>query len=492
VKLIRRNWLILVGVGAAVVVLAAFGLNRKEQRHYFTVRVDRGEIREVVQATGTIDAVTTVEVGSQVSGTIAELLADFNSRVRQGEVVARIEPSIFEGNLLQAQADLENAEANLAAARANLARSRATVVQAKAEYERTAQLAQEGVMSQQQLEVARANYDSAAAAVSASEAQVAQATAQVNQRRAAVTVARTNLNHTIIRAPIDGIVINRNVDVGQTVAASLQAPTLFTIAQDLTKMQVHTKTDESDVGQIRTEQRVSFRVDAFPRDVFSGRIKQVRMNPTVQQNVVTYDTIIEFDNPEMKLFPGMTAYVTIPVATARDVLRVPNSALRFKPDVSAEEMRAILEQHGIEVVAPGATATAAGGARPAGGQGQGGGQRMVMQGGGQGGQRPSPEAIAAFRARAAARSEGEQPGGGAANSARERRIETGLVWKRGPNSQLIPVQIKTGITDRSLTEVIEVLKGELNEGDEVITGSSARAASGPRAPTALGGTPQRR
>jgi HlyD family secretion protein len=187
------------------------------------------------------------------------------------------------------------------------------------------------VISAQALDAAKATADSAVAAVNAAQAQVVQANAQVAQKRAAVEVARTNVDHTIIRSPIDGVVVARSIDVGQTVAASLQAPTLFTIAQDLTKMQVYAKTDESDVGQIKAGAAITFKVDAFPKDTFTGRVSQVRMNPTTVQNVVTYDTIIDFDNPDMKLFPGMTAYVTIPVANATNALKVPNAALRFRP-----------------------------------------------------------------------------------------------------------------------------------------------------------------
>src|SRR5207248_5163478 len=207
-------------------------------------KVQRGTINDVVQATGTINAVITVQVGSQVSGTISKLFADFNSRVRQGQVVAQIEPSLFEGALLQAKADLQNSRANLAAANAELEKAKATAVQTRADYQRTVGLSNAGVMSPQQLDLARANADTAAAAVTAAEATVKQAAAQVSLKSAAVGVAQTNLNHTTIHAPINGIVVARNVDVGQTVAASLQAPTLFNIAQDLTKMQVDTQTDE--------------------------------------------------------------------------------------------------------------------------------------------------------------------------------------------------------------------------------------------------------
>src|SRR2546422_7644926 len=202
-------------------------------------------------------------------------------------------------------------------------------------------------MSQQQLDVAKANADSADAAVSAAKATITQAIAQAQQKQAAVTVAQTNLDYTTIHAPIDGTVIARSVDVGQTVAASLQAPTLFTIAQDLTKMQVYASTDESDVGMIHTGQVVTFKVDAFPKDTFTGRVSQVRMNAATVQNVVTYNTVIDFDNPELKLFPGMTAYITIPVATAKNVLRLANGALRYKPDLSAEQIRALYQKYGL-------------------------------------------------------------------------------------------------------------------------------------------------
>src|SRR6202045_4840866 len=347
----KNKWLVLAGLVAVIGLAAAFGLNRSGQVQHFTAKVERGEIDDVVEATGTINAVITVQVGSQVSGTIAKLNVDFNSRVHKGDIVALIDPALFQGALLQATADLENAKANLAAAKANLEKSRAGAVQVKSDYSRTVALSKEGVMSEQQLDLAKANFDSANAAVNGAVANVTQAEAQVTQKAAAVTVAQTNLNYTVIRSPIDGTVVARNVDVGQTVAASLQAPTIFTIAQDLTKMLVYTKTDESDVGNIRPGKAVTFKVDAFPKDTFHGVVSQVRMNPTTVQSVVTYDTIIEFANPDLKLFPGMTAFVTIPVATVSDVLKIPNTALRYKPPMSLEEIRAIYAANGIEVSA---------------------------------------------------------------------------------------------------------------------------------------------
>jgi HlyD family secretion protein len=426
----KNRWLILAGVVALIALFAAFGLNRGTQAQHFTAKVERGEIRDVVEATGTINAVITVQVGSQVSGTIAKLNVDFNSRVHKGDVVALIDPALFQGALLQTAADLENSKASLAVAKANLEKAKATAVQAKAEYDRTVALNKERVMSQQQLDLAKANYDAAIATVSGAAASVTQAEAQVSQKTAAVTVSQTNLNYTVIRSPIDGTVVARNVDVGQTVAASLQAPTIFTIAQDLTKMLVYAKTDESDVGNIKLGKPVTFKVDAFPKDTFHGRVSQVRMNATTVQNVVTYDTIIEFDNPELKLFPGMTAYVTIPVATAQNVIKLPNTALRYKPPMTPEEVLAIYKQYGIEVdqrQSVGADSLA---------------ERSLLQGGGMG------------------------------NLPRNAKADSAVVWKLQSDSRMEPVKVSIGITDHSYTEVTSLLKGELKEGDEVVIRST--------------------
>src|SRR5713101_154276 len=346
----KNKWLILAGLIVVIVLFAAFGLNRGGAVQHFTAKVERGEIDDVVEATGTINAVITVQVGSQVSGTIAKLNVDFNSRVHKGDVVALIDPALFKGALLQAVADLENAKANLVAAHANLEKAKAGLVQTKADYDRAAGLKNGGILSEQQLDLAKANYDSANAVVNAAAANVTQAEAQVSQKDAAVTVAQTNLNYTVIRSPIDGTVVARNVDVGQTVAASLQAPTIFTIAQDLKKMWVYAKTDESDVDNIKVGKAVTFKVDALPKQTFQGVVSQVRMNPTMVQSVVTYDTIIEFANPELKLFPGMTAYVTIPVATVQNAMKLPNTALRYKPPIAPEEVLALYKRYGIEGV----------------------------------------------------------------------------------------------------------------------------------------------
>ncbi|HYL20375.1 MAG TPA: efflux RND transporter periplasmic adaptor subunit [Gemmatimonadales bacterium] len=336
-----RRWLVAAGVGALATVAAVIGLRGGDPVQYLTAKVLRGEIRDEVDATGTVNAVVTVQVGSQVSGTIARLNADFDSRVHKGEIIALIDPSVLQGALLQATADLETAKASVAVAVADSAKAVAVLTQAKSDYDRARAMAKNGVITQQELDAATSTYRSADASADGAAAGVSQARAQVSQKDAALAVARTNLDHTVIRSPIDGIVVARNVDVGQTVAASLQAPTIFTIAQDLTKMQVYAKVDESDVGRIRPGEQTSFKVDAFPKETFTGVVSQIRMNPTTVQNVVTYDVIIDFANPALKLFPGMTAYVTIPVATVEDVVKLPNAALRFRPPQPPKGSRAL-------------------------------------------------------------------------------------------------------------------------------------------------------
>ncbi len=337
-KIKKYRWFILAALLAAIGTLTAFKFESGKAPQYYTEKVQQGDIQNVVQATGSITAVTTVQVGSQVSGTIQKLSADFNSHVTQGQVIAQIDPALFQGALLQAKADLQNAIATLSTAKANLAKAQATETQTHQDYTRYDQLARDGVVPQQQLDSAKAAWQSATADVAAAQAAITQDQAVVQQKTAAVTVAQTNLNYTTIRSPIDGTVVARNVDVGQTVAASLQAPTLFTIAKDLTKMQVYVSTDESDVGAIQIGQTASFKVDAFPNETFKGKVSQVRLNAATVQNVVTYTTVVDFDNPEMKLFPGMTAYVSIPVAQAENVIKVPNGALRFKPQTTGQQV----------------------------------------------------------------------------------------------------------------------------------------------------------
>lgn len=282
-----------------------------------TARVTRGGIADAVGATGTLQAVTTVQVGTQVSGTISELHADFNSLVRKGQVLARLDPSLFE-------TQIEQAQANLIRAHADLDRLRVTLDDAEIKHDRARELAKRQLIPQTELDAAEVAVRSTAAQIRSAEAQVTQAEASLNQ-------SKVNLQHTVIVAPIDGLVISRDVDVGQTVAASMQAPTLFVLAADLTKMQVVADIDESDVGRIRPGQRVSFQVDAYPAEDFAGTVSQVRLQPQVVQNVVTYATVIDVPNGQLKLKPGMTANVSIEIAHRENVLRVPNAALRFRP-----------------------------------------------------------------------------------------------------------------------------------------------------------------
>jgi HlyD family secretion protein len=278
----------------------------------------RGSIVSVISATGTLQAVTTVQVGSQVSGSIASLRADFNQLVHKGEVLATLDQSLYASALEQARASLAGAEAD--AERLRVARAAADTALTRAR-----ELAAKQLLPAADLQTAETALLSAAA-------QVVGADAKTKQARAAVETAQVNLAKTVIASPIDGVVIARNVDVGQTVSASLSAPTLFVIAADLADLQVNTSIDESDLGSISNGQPVTFRVDAYPSDVFRGTVNQVRLNPTTVQNVVTYAAIIDAANPDLKLKPGMTANVTIEVARRDEVLRVPAAALRFKPD----------------------------------------------------------------------------------------------------------------------------------------------------------------
>ncbi len=289
---------------------------------YVTAPVERGDLVARVTATGTLSALVTVQVGSQVSGRIQELLADFNTPVKKGQVIARIDPRLF-------QAAVEREEANLLAAEGNLVKARADAQDAERKFVRARAL-------QAQKVVSRADLDTAQAAAAAAKGQRAAAEGSVAQARAALNQAKINLDYSTIVSPTDGVVIARNVDVGQTVAASLQAPTLFLIAQDLTKMQVDTSVAEADVGKLRAGLPATFTVDAYPGERFKGVVRQIRNAPETRLNVVTYDAVLDVSNDDLRLKPGMTANVTFVVAQRRDVLTVPNAALRFTP---ADEIR---------------------------------------------------------------------------------------------------------------------------------------------------------
>jgi HlyD family secretion protein len=340
---------------------------------YRTARVERGPLTAAVSATGNLNAVTTVQVGSQVSGQIKELLADFNTLVKKNQVIARIDPEIFDAKVNQARADVassqaavanqeaqvqkaradvENARAALAEAKANTAKAQVGLVDSKRDLERKSELFRRELIAKSDLDSSQAAHDSAQALLEAArakelslaaaiesaiaqlrvvEAQLQASRAQVDQKKAALAQAQADLDHTTIRAPVNGVVVSRAVDVGQTVAASLQAPTLFTIAEDLTKMQVEVSVDEADIGRIKLEDRATFTVDSFPGQPFSGLVVQIRKAALVVQNVVTYTVVVAVDNPGGRLLPGMTANVKMIVAEKPSVVKVPNAALRFRP-----------------------------------------------------------------------------------------------------------------------------------------------------------------
>jgi len=405
----RAVTVIVLFVLAGLVVLAfrRFGQGTQESP-YITFQVQRGEITQAVSATGTLQAVVTVQVGSQVSGTIAKLYADFNSPVKKDQVIAELEQAKF-------RARVDEAKANLLAAQARAAKAKVAMEDARRGLSRSEELKKRDFISQSELDAAQTAFDAAAAQFKVAEAEVGQAQAALNQ-------ASVDLTYTIIRSPVDGIVISRNVDVGQTVAASLQAPTLFTIANDLSKMEVHTNVDEADVGNVWVGQEVTFTVDAYPARRFKGQVFQVRHAPTVVQNVVTYDAVVRIDNKDLVLKPGMTANVEFMVSHKSGVLKIPNVALRFRPPEEKQEAQEVIRQ---------ASRSRGAGAR--------GGERSR-------------------RAR----------GGGG----REGRWVKVYLLKDQKEQRPTPVEVRLGITDGSYTEVME---GEIEQGEPVIVALADKA-----------------
>lgn len=398
------------------------GKNGSENK-YRTQEIDRGKVTMTVTATGTASAVTTVQVGSQVSGVIERIHVDFNSPVHRGQLLAELDPTPFEAQAQQRRADLEKAKIDLRNALISLNRQKA--------------LAAQGLSPQADLDAATAQHDIA-------QAQVEQATAALSQ-------SETNLSYTKIFSPIDGVVAARQYDVGQTVAASFQAPTLFTIAQDLTKMQIQADVDQADIGRVQMGQPAHFTVDAYPDEQFEGKIAQIRLNATVNQNVVTYPVIIEVPNPDEKLRPNMTANVTIDVAEVSDVLRVPNAALRFRP---ADEENNTSDS-------------------------------AARKGDAQSSQKTStraPERALADANRTGQR--GMEAAASALGQATARiRKPPSSVYLLGDDGKPKKVEIRTGITDGRYTEIV---KGEIKEGDKVIVGTATSKADSSTLPGAMG------
>ena len=522
-----KKKLLLGGGFMAAIVFAGFYFwgGDSSTPQYMTARIERGNLRNTVTATGALQAVTTVQVGSQASGTISALYVDFNSIVKKGQVVAQLDPATAQAQVEQARANLEQSRASLAQARAAVVNARAGITDAQARslaarstvqnnqagvtgaeanvavlkaqqddamslLKQQESLLKAGVIAQRDYEVAVTTYKTAEARynqavaqlnqaklseqssasagiaqgqaaveqsqaqVKQAEAQVQQAAAQVQQAQASLSMAEVNLSHTTITSPIDGVVVSRDVNVGQTVAASLSAPTLFTIANDLTQMQVIANIDQADIGLVEQAKSVKFTVDAFPGNEFDGKLEQMRLNPVNVQNVVTYNVVIDVNNPEQKLKPGMTANLTITIDERNNVLKVPNSALRFTPQ-DANRQR---------------TGTGAG-AGAAGAQGQAGGQAQ-----GQGGQ-----------GRRRQQGDGAQNNGGQSNfapaSAPVLPGQTRIVWVLGQDGKPDRRRIVVGLSDGSATEVVS---GELNEGDMVIIGQQITGANRPASSTPPG------
>ena len=445
---------------AFIIVLSAGGVGawrlftvKADKPLYLLGSVDRGDIAVQVTASGTLSAVTTVQVGSQVSGNIAELYADFNSSVKRGRLLARLDPQLFESQVQQSEANVRTAEitltndgAGIAGANANLEKARVDVIDKGRKLNRQKELYDNNLSARDDLETAQAVLQATLATQSAAEAQLESAEAgyeadeaRLQQARAGLQTAKLNLEHTMIYSPISGTIISRSVDRGQTVAASMSAPTLFTIGEDLTEMQIVTNIDEADVGRIKTGMPAEFTVDAYPEEVFAGKISQIRLSATTVQNVVTYDAVIDVDNSSLKLRPGMTANVTFVFANKDDVLRVPNAALRFRPSADLASALKLEVPHG----------------RRPGGEGVPG----------------APAAGAAGPVRAGGSAKSDEPP--------DRRT----VWVLR-NDLPSPVRIKTGTTDGSKTEVVD---GALQVGDLVVSDATLPAGFKPAATGMLPG-----
>jgi HlyD family secretion protein len=495
-----KRWV--AGIGIAGVLVATYsmvfsGNEEAAAAKYRTARVERGDIVMSVTATGTLNAVQTVQVGSQVSGTIAQLYADYNDVVREGQVVAQIDPTFLQAQVTEAEANLE--------------RSRASVEEAKRNLERVKALLEQRYVSQAELDQREAAYRTA--------------TASQRQTEAALERARVNLKYATIRTPISGVVISRDVELGQTVAASLQAPTLFTIANDLTKMQLETNIDEADIGKIQEGQRVTFTVDAFPETEFEGRVAQIRLSPVTVQNVVTYTVIVDVPNPELKLRPGMTANVTIVVDQRFGVLRVPAVALRFRPAVQNRQgmgsagTAAVQKEQGVwdkvagwfrtedkpdSAASPMMAFAARGAAMADSGRAAPGGAwtpspemlarmrerfgqdvpdsvliarmraRMTERGGGMWGQGQSgsptgqqsggPAMMGSFQGA------GQAMGSGMAQGMGRGGVRPTLLWTQDSGGGLKPVPVRTGISDGTY---IEVMGDALMEGQEIIVAATS-------------------
>lgn len=408
----KKYLMILAGIMLIGGLGAYFVYKRTPEVSYTTVKIERGTIVATVAATGNLSAVTTVQVGTQVSGTIQKLYVDYNSRVKKGQPIAEIDPSLF-------SASVEQSQGNYLIAEANLQKARVALVDAERTFARNKKLLSDGIISQGDFDAAQTALESAKAGVKAAEGSVAQTRGLLQQ-------SRTNLRYSVIRSPVDGVVISRAIDVGQTVAASFQTPTLFTIAQDLTKMQIEVSVDEADISRVKLHQNANFTVDSYPEQTFLGKVVQIRSAPVITQNVVTYVVVVNVDNSDLKLMPGMTANVSVEVARKDDVLKLPPAALRFKPSVKVEAASA--QERG-----DGGTSgrNASDGAKDSRAKGRDKGQRVYLL----------------------------------------------------RDGKPVAVQVKTGIANQSSIELVE---GPLKEGDQVIVGEIGGET---KKPAGKGGSP---
>ncbi len=409
--------IVVVGIGSKFLLFKGDG---DTSNVYAKEAVSKGDIEAVVDTTGTLNPVTIVDIGSQVSGRIFELFADFNTQVTEGQIIAKLDPELFLTRVNQNEANYKSAAASVEKAQISLAN-------AEKKHRRSLNLFEKNLISYEEKEDAETLYFSAKSDLQAAEARLEQA-------KSTLESSKVDLKNTVIKSPIDGVVITRNFNVGQTVAASFQAPVLFQIANDLTKMQVECSVDEADIGKVQEGQKVRFTVDAFPDEKFGGMVSQVRYSPEVISNVVTYTTIVEVANPEIKLRPGMTATVSIVVGEAKNKLRVPNAALRYNPSMEVmmaafEKMRGGAEAH------------------------QGDGQRQTRS------MRDVPSSNREDRGQGGMSMMADMRGGP--------RKNTGRVWIEDEEGNLNMVFLKTGVTDNIYTEIVG---GALREGQEVVTG----------------------
>ena len=469
-----------------------------------TGKVERGPLTAVVSATGTLNPVVSVQVGSQVSGQIKEILVDFNSPVKLNQLIARIDPETFQYRVRQAEADVEAARAALGVQQAEVMRAKANLAEFERDFERKKLLVEKNFISAAEREKAQSVLDAGRAALQVAQSQARNSEAQVRQREAQQAQARIDLERTAIKAPVDGIVVKRSIEPGQTVAASLQSPELFVIAKNLTDMQVETSIDEADVGRIRVGQKASFTVDAFAGRSFSGEVRQVRKAATVISNVVTYTVVVSAANPDLTLLPGMTANVRIVTAQKDSALKVPNAALRFRPPGAADEKKPAA-----------ATPAPTSGAGAGGGPGGGGGglgqlrERLTSELKLDADQQAKVEAIfTGMREKfMAARDlpEAEKPRAQERNRAeirekisalltpeQKKRYEemagesqaarasggggSGRIWIAGEDGSPKAVNVRLGLTDGSMTEIVS---DEVKEGSEVIVGQQTANAAKP-------------